>query len=170
MKLKRNTVSLYDNKYATWLYTAACAFHSTGDHIQLQKKLLDPKLQTITPDVEFLELFSGVVGSKWSSLACLLSLTSEEIEEVKTEEEDQALLMLKKWSSKEGATYGQLCNKLKTISLFQYNAPKPKVLSSIPSTPTPAKKNTINIKKFLLVQLLLISFGCLLFFILYGYS
>ena len=93
---------------------------STGDHIRLQKKLLNPKLQTITPDVEFLELFAGVVGSKWSFLACLLSLTSEEIEEVKTEEEDQALLMLKKWSSKEGATYGQLCNRLKTISLFQY--------------------------------------------------
>ena len=92
----------------------------TGDHIQLQKKLLDPKLQTITPDVEFLELFAGVVGSKWSSLACLLSLTSEEIEEVKTEEEERAFLMLKKWSSKEGATYGQLCNRLKTISLFQY--------------------------------------------------
>ena len=92
----------------------------TGDNIQLQKKLLDPKLQTITPDVEFLELFAGVVGSKWSSLACLLSLTSEEIEEVKTEEEDQAFLMLKKWSSKEGATYGQLCKRLKTILLFQY--------------------------------------------------
>ena len=92
----------------------------TGDHIQLQKKLLDPKFQTITPDVEFLELFAGMVGSKWSSLACLLSLTSEEIEEVKTEEEERAFLMLKKWSSKEGATYGQLCNRLKTISLFQY--------------------------------------------------
>ena len=92
----------------------------TGDYIQLQKKLLDPKLQTITPDVEFLELFAGVVGSKWSSLACLLSLTSEEIEEVKTEEENRALLMLKKWSSKEGTTYGQLCNRLKKISLFQY--------------------------------------------------
>ena len=97
-------------------------FCPAGDHIQLQKKLLDPKLQTITPDVEFLELFAGVVGSKWSSLACLLSLTSEEMKEVKTEmkteEEDRALLVLKKWSSKEGATYGQLCNRLKTISLF----------------------------------------------------
>ena len=99
-------------------YMAAWLFPSTGDHIQLQKKLLDPMLQPITPDVEFLELFAGVVGSKWSSLACLLSLTSEEIEEVKTEEEDRALLVLKKWSSKEGATYGQLCNRLKTISLF----------------------------------------------------
>ena len=116
MRLKRNTVSQYiKDTNGLWML-----IHFTDDHIQLQKKLLDPRLQTITPDVEFLELLARVVGSKWSSLACLLSLTSEEIEEVKTEEEDQALLMLKKWSSKEGATYGQLCNKLKTISLFQY--------------------------------------------------
>ena len=62
--------------------------------------------------------------SKWPSLASLLSLTSDEVEEVRRGEEgftqkNHALLMLKKWTSKEEATYGQLYHKLKIISPFQ---------------------------------------------------
>ena len=94
-------------------------------HIELQKKLLDPDRHDSTPDDYFLELFAEVVGPKWPSLASLLSLTSEEIEEMKTEGEGQsqqvqALSMLKKWTSKEGASYDQLSKKLRKISLFQY--------------------------------------------------
>ena len=94
-----------------------------GNHIEVQKKLLDSECHAQRPEEEFLELFAGVVGSKWLSLASLLSLTSDEVEEVRRGEEgftqkDHALLMLKKWTSKKEATYGQLYHKLKTISLF----------------------------------------------------
>ncbi len=66
-----------------------------------------------------------MVESKWPSLASILSLTSTEIEEVKRNGEelsqrDCALQMLRQWASREDATYGQLCQRLKTISLFQY--------------------------------------------------
>ena len=96
---------------------------TTGDHIKVQKKLLDSECHAQRPEEEFLESFAGMVGSKWSSLASLLSLTSDEVEEVRRGEEgftqkDHALLMLKKWTSKKEATYGQLYNKLKTIPLF----------------------------------------------------
>ena len=69
----------------------------------------------------FLESLAGVVGSKWPSLAASLSLSGDEMEEVRREEgshQDLALQMLKKWYSREDATYGQLCQALKTISLF----------------------------------------------------
>ena len=58
-------------------------------------------------------------------LASILSLTAVEIEEIKTEEEisrsqvKQALLMLRMWKLKEEANYGQLYERLKTVSLFQ---------------------------------------------------
>ena len=70
----------------------------------------------------FLESLAGVVGPKWPSLAASLSLSGDEMEEVRREEgshQDRALQMLKKWCSREDATYGQLCQALKTISLFQ---------------------------------------------------
>ena len=63
--------------------TFGIIFHA-GVHIQLQKKFFDEKISAEKPDKEFIDLFSGVVmGSKWPSLASLLSLTSVEIEEVK---------------------------------------------------------------------------------------
>ena len=70
----------------------------------------------------FLESFAGVVGSKWPLLAASLSLSGDEMEEVRREEgshQDCALRMLKKWFSKEDATYGKLFQALKTISLLQ---------------------------------------------------
>ena len=74
------------------------------------------------PDEEFLHSLSGVVGSKWPYLAALLSLSCSDIQAVCVEGEgqsqrDQALLMLGKWSSREGATYSQLYEKLKPITL-----------------------------------------------------
>ena len=72
--------------------------------------------------MEFLELFARVVGSRWPSLAASLSLSDEEIGEVRKEggsPQDCAFLMLEKWSSREDATYAQLCQMLKMISLFQ---------------------------------------------------
>ena len=75
------------------------------------------------------------MGSKWPSLAASLSLTENEIEEVRKEmfsQPDQSSLkgvkgeelppqgyrMLKKWASRKGATYGRLRQTLKTSLLF----------------------------------------------------
>ena len=96
---------------------------SLGVAMQLQEKLLAPQYRDLKPDEEFLELFAGVVGSKWPSLAASLSLSGEEIEEVKKEglsQQDHTLRMLRKWVSREDATYGHLYQTLKTISLFHY--------------------------------------------------
>ena len=90
--------------------------------MELQEKLLEPQNHGLKPDEEFLGAFAGVVGSKWPSLATTLSLSESEIKEVKGEglsHQDHALQMLSKWTSREDATYGQLCQRLKTISLFQ---------------------------------------------------
>ena len=90
--------------------------------VGLQEKLLSSQCHDVKPDVPFLESFAGVLGSKWPSLAASLSLSGDEMEEVRMEEgspQEFALRMLKKWFSREDATYGQLCQALKTISLFQ---------------------------------------------------
>ena len=100
-----------------------CNFYfCSGDVIGLQEKLLAPQYHDLKPDVDFLELFARVVGSRWPSLAVSLSLSDEEIGEVRKEggsPQDCAFLMLEKWSSREDATYAQLCQMLKMISLFQ---------------------------------------------------
>ena len=93
-----------------------------GIHVRLQNTLLGKQNHPLKPDVQFLELFAGEVEDKWPSLAASLSLTESEIEQVKREglsQKDQALQMLKKWVSKEGATYGQLYQQLVTFSTFQ---------------------------------------------------
>ena len=89
---------------------------STG----LQEKLLASENCDLKPDVEFTESFAGVVGSKWPSLAVSLSLSDDEIRHVRKEgdsQQDHAFRMLRTWVSREGATYGQLYEQLKVISL-----------------------------------------------------
>lgn len=83
----------------------------------------DGENRDLKPDDRFLKLFAGVVDNRWLSLTSILSLTSM-IEEVKNKEDklshqDCALLILNKWASQDDATYGQLCQRLKTIALFQ---------------------------------------------------
>ena len=100
-------------------HKSLCVVILTGVTIQLQEKLLQPENHHLKPDVEFLSAFAGVVGSKWPSLATTLSLSESEIREVKGEgssQQDYALQMLKKWASREDATYGQLCQRLRTFS------------------------------------------------------
>ena len=94
-----------------------------GAEVQVQEKLVDPKNHLLKPSTEFLESFAGVVGSKWPSLAVSLGLTEKEMEELKTENlstQDSAGEMLTRWASRDEATYGLLCLKLRTISLFNY--------------------------------------------------
>ena len=97
---------------------------NAAPHVDLQKKLLDKHNHNLKPDEEFLQSFANVVGSKWPSLASSLSLSGDEIASVKGEgltEQNCTFKMLKKWSAKEDATYGQLYLILKTIPLFQHS-------------------------------------------------
>ena len=91
--------------------------------IYLQERLLEPQYSSQKPDSTFVHSFAKVVDNRWPSLASLLSFTAREIEEIKQEEKQycftrQALSMLKKWASKEEATYGKLYETLKTVPLF----------------------------------------------------
>lgn len=105
-------------------FVILCIVH-TGKTIEIQKKLLELEYHHVQPDDDFLQSFSRVVGSKWPYLASLLSLSSGEIKEVRKgmgeglTSESHALLMLRKWVSREDATYGQLYKKIKPVSLFQ---------------------------------------------------
>ena len=95
----------------------------SGDDVQLQEKLLCKEGISMTPDAEFLEQFAGVLGCMWPSLAASLCLSGGEIEEVRKEggsQQVQALRFLKLWAAKQGATYGQLCQILKTNSLYYH--------------------------------------------------
>ena len=95
-----------------------------GVVITLQEKLLEPQYSSQKPDDVFLQSFAEVVGNRWPSLASLLSLSPSDIEQIKREKErvsqaKQALYMLRKWSSRENASYGHLLESLKTIPLFR---------------------------------------------------
>jgi len=93
--------------------------------VPLQKKLLDPDNTTTTTTVhdDFLREFAVVVGGRWPSLASILSFSTANVEQMKTEvvgtPAEQVLHMLRVWKrgSRE-ATYGGLCAWLKRISLF----------------------------------------------------
>ena len=99
----------------------ACSWFTAGVHVQVQEKLLDQDNFSVKPDEEFLELFAGVVGSQWPSLAASLPLSEEEIMEVRKGDVSQrecAFKMLNKWVSTSDATYGQLHHQLMTFSMF----------------------------------------------------
>ncbi len=88
----------------------------------LQEKILESN-SSLHPDEDFLQSFAAVIGSRWQCLASPLSLTSEDIVSIKRETRGaeptrQALLMLQKWADKETATYGQLRETLRTLSVF----------------------------------------------------
>ena len=84
---------------------------------------MDPEKQSLRPDEQFLKLLAGVVKSECPSLVSILSLTRNEMEEVEKNrkqlfQSELSLQMLKKWATREEATYGVLCQKLKTIPLL----------------------------------------------------
>ena len=86
--------------------------------VPLQAKILRSN-SSIRPDVNFLQSFAAIIGSRWWCLAFPLSLTSEGIVSIRRETKGaeptrQALVMLKKWAARETATYGQLRERLRT--------------------------------------------------------
>ena len=91
--------------------------------VLLQDIILCESNSTARPDSDFLHSFAAIIGSRWQCLASPLSLTSEDIVSIKRETRGagptrQALAMLQKWATSETATYGQLREKLCTLSVF----------------------------------------------------
>ena len=128
-------------KLTLWaVFYKPCLYSCSGDITRLQEKLLEPQYHDLKPDVEFLESFAGVVGSRWPSLAASLSLSGDAIE-VKEGgyPQDCAFSMLMKWSSREDATYGQLHQAL----LFSFS----ETLTSVQGIPseTPSSRWTNNV-------------------------
>ena len=86
----------------------------------MQEKLLSADFQDLKPEEDFLESFAGVLGSKWASLVAALSLSKEDIEECRrngSSKEKQAILALKIWALRDGATYSWLCRQLQAFEL-----------------------------------------------------
>jgi len=71
----------------------------TPADVPLQKKLLDPDNTTTTVHDDFLREFAEVVGGRWPSLASILSFSTADVEQMKTEvvgtPAEQALHMLR---------------------------------------------------------------------------
>ena len=106
-------IHLYPSGYESHMILSMPKIPLPGIPIQLQGTLLDPEKQSLRPDEQFLELLAGVVRSECPSLASILSLTSNEMEEVEKNrkqlsQSELSLQMLKKWATREEATYGQL--------------------------------------------------------------
>ena len=92
---------------------------NAGVTLSILEKLVESQYSDKKPDDDFLRSFARVIGNYWPFLASLLSLTAEDVEEIKIRlpEADRALQMLRKWSTRSEATYGQLCISLKVVGL-----------------------------------------------------
>ena len=100
-----------------------CHFLILCADVPLQEKLLDPENTATAVDDEFLSEFAEVVGDRWPLLASLLSFPTADVEQMKREvvgtPAEQALHMLRAWRRRSReTTYGGLCARLKSISLF----------------------------------------------------
>ena len=85
--------------------------------VDLQRKLLDFSLASCELDEDTLQQLADVIGDKWASIAQLLSLSTVEIEQIRSEN-CPARAMLQKLKEKGIVTHEQLCNCLQTISLL----------------------------------------------------
>ena len=90
--------------------------------VQLQEKLLSAEHRDLRPNTDFLETLARMGESRWPATSTLTASLSQALHvELRSREEQQSqgeavLEVLNVWSSSEGATYGQLCQRLKTLS------------------------------------------------------
>ena len=92
-----------------------CTF--TPVDVDLERKLLDPKLASCELDEDILQQLADVIGDKWASIASLLSFSTADIEQIRTED-CPAQTMLQKLKEKGIVTHEQLCRQLQKISLL----------------------------------------------------
>ena len=93
-----------------------CTF--TPADVDLERKLLDPKLASCELNEDTLQPLADVIGDKWPSIASLLSFSTAEIEQIRSED-CPAWAMLQKLKEKRIVTRKQLCTHLQTISLLK---------------------------------------------------
>ncbi len=120
VKSHKNTVSTHYNNHIVFT-NMQINMQSIKIDVPLQEKILKSN-SSLRPDKEFFQSFAAVIGSQWQCLAFPLSLTSEDIVSIKKETRGgptrRALIMLQKWAARETATYGQLRERLRTLSVF----------------------------------------------------
>ena len=92
-----------------------CTF--TPADVDLERKLLDPKLASCELNEDTLQQLADVIGDKWPSIASLLSFTTADIEQIRSED-CPAQAMLQKLKDNGTLTHEQLCRQLQTISLL----------------------------------------------------
>ena len=85
--------------------------------INLQRKLLDPTFETTPINDDYVQQLSEAIGSRWSSFAPLLPLTSTETEQLRGEGQP-ALAMLRRLREKGPLTYGGLRELLTAVPLL----------------------------------------------------
>ena len=96
-------------------------YNYTGKEIAIKEKLFEKAHEKEKPNEAFLQKFSEVLNEHWPSLASLLLVNVADIKRKKgnLSPADQALCMLREWTSGENATYGQLLSCLRTVALFR---------------------------------------------------
>ena len=92
-----------------------CTF--THIDVDLQRKLLDPGHASCELDEDTLQQLADATGDKWASIAPLLSFSTAEIEQIRSED-CPARAMLQKLKDNGTLTHEQLCRHLQTISLL----------------------------------------------------
>ena len=93
-----------------------CTF--TSADVDLQRKLLDPSHASCELDDDTLQQLADVIGDKWASIAVLLSFTTADIEQFRSEDRP-AWAMLQKLKDNGTLTHEQICRHLQTISLLK---------------------------------------------------
>ena len=93
----------------------ACTF--TPADVDLQRKLLDPSHASCELDEDTLQRLIDAIGDKWATIAPLLSFTTAEIEQIRSED-CPAQAMLLRLKDKRTLTHEQLCSHLRTVSLL----------------------------------------------------
>ena len=93
---------------------------NVGKEIDIKEKLFERAYIKEKPNEVFLQIFSEILDEHWPSLASLLLVSAADIKREKgnLSSADQALCMLREWTSRENATYGQLLKCLRTVILF----------------------------------------------------
>ena len=93
------------------------ARQSTLTDVDLERKLLELSLASCELDDDTLHQLADVISDKWASIAPLLSFTTTEIEQIRSED-CPAQAMLQKLQEKGILTHEQLHNRLQTISVL----------------------------------------------------
>ena len=84
--------------------------HFTPVDVELQTRLIDPSFARCKFDEDTLQQLTDVIGDKWASIAPLLSFTTAEIEQIRSED-CPAQAMLQKLKDKGILTH-TIANKL----------------------------------------------------------